>query len=267
MNQFNYPSVSKFKQKSSESSVRVLEIIPIEVKKWVESLPLNQQRNVLSWYHLPESEVSDTQGFFFNNYLADNLVSKMLQDRVPQQIIKQYLKQFYIDKELTDRDLKKYVEQFYIHSAQDLRTQDNFSLESVLQLFSNPEERNNLFNYILGFEVIKMMFQMSWLQHERLYKLQKNQELFIKTYIKPIQHTHRINGIIVPKHEKIFFAKRNYFIKRPKIKEKKLIELIMATFSTDTIANLGFLIIRNFNFLTFDYEYIFSSEPESIFLT
>jgi predicted XRE-type DNA-binding protein len=264
MNKTNYQSASKLEE---NNAVKITEIIPIEVKKWVENLPLNQQRYVLSLYHLIEPEPSETQLNVFKNYVADNLVTKMLQDQVPQQIIKQYLKQFHIDKNLNDLDLKKYIEQFHFHSAQDLRVQPNLSLGSVLQFVYSSETTNNLFNYILGFELIKMMFQMSWLQHERLYKLQKNQDNFIKIYIKPIQYTHRLNGIIVPKYERIFFAKRNYFVKKPKIKEKKLIQLAMATFTTDTVTTLGFLILRNLNFLVFDYEYIFSSEPEPIFLT
>lgn len=244
----------------------ISEIVPIEVKKWVESLPLNQRRYVLSLCHLMCASSEQAQSEFLNNYVADGLVSRMLQDRVPQQIIKKHLKQFHLDKELSDLVLKKCIQQFYVHSAQDLRTQPDLYLESVLRLFRNAEERNNLFNYILGFEILKMIFQMSWLQHERLYRLQKNQESFTKTYIKPIQYTHRINGIIVPKYEHIFFAKRNYYLTKPMIREKKLIELIMATFTTDTVTNLGFLIIRHLNFLVFDYDYIFNSEPESLFL-
>ena len=264
MDESNYQIASKSEQ---DSAISIIEIIPIEVKKWVESLPLSQRRYVLSLCHLMCAVPIETQVEFLNNYVADSLVSQIIEDHVPQQIIKKYLKKFHIDKELSDLELKKYIEQYYIHSAQDLRTQPNFYLESVLRLIYNIEERNNLFNYILGFEIIKMIFKMSWLQHERLYKLQKNQEGFIKTYIKPIQHTHRVNGIIVPRHEKIFFAKRNYFVKKPKIREKKLIELVIATFTTDTVTDLGFLVIRNLNFLAFDYEYIFSSESDSIFLT
>ena len=264
MNKPNYKIVSKFKQ---NKAINITDIIPIEVKKWIESLPLKQRRDVLSMYHLICESPNEIQVQFLNNYVADTLVAKILQDRVPQQIIKRNLKQFHIDKELSDLDLKKYIEQFYIHSAQDLRTQPDFYLKSILRLIYNPEESNNLFNYILGFEIIKMMFKMSWLQHERLYKLQKQQDDFIKTYIKPIQFTHRINGIIVPRQEKIFFAKRSYYVKKPKIRDKKLTELIIATFTTDTVTNLGFSIIRNFNFLVFDYDYIFNSEPESLFLT
>jgi hypothetical protein len=264
MDESNYQIASKSEQ---DSAISIIEIIPIEVKKWVESLPLSQRRYVLSLCHLMCAVPSETQVEFLNNYVADSLVSQIIEDHVPQQIIKKHLKKFHIEKELSDLELKKYIEQYYIHSAQDLRTQPIFYLESVLRLIYNIEERNNLFNYILGFEIIKMIFKMSWLQHERLYKLQKNQEGFIKTYIKPIQHTHRVNGIIVPRHEKIFFAKRNYFVKKPKIREKKLIELVIATFTTDTVTDLGFLVIRNLNFLAFDYEYIFSSESDSIFLT
>lgn len=248
-------------------AINIFEIVPIETKKWLESLPFSQRLYVLSACRLIGADPKEIQVEFLDTYVADDLVSKMLRDQVPQQLIKKHLKQFHIDKEINDLELNNYVQQFYIHSAQDLRMQPNLYLESVLRLVLHSKERNNLFNYILGFEIIKMIFQMSWSQHERLYRLQKNQDSFIKTYIKPIQYTHRINKIIVPRSEKVFFAKRNYYIKKPKIKEKKLVELVIATFTTDTVTNLGFLIIRNLNFLVFDYDYIFNGEPESLFLT
>jgi hypothetical protein len=132
-------------------------------------------------------------------------------------------------------------------------------------LILNTEEQNNVLNYILGFEVLKLMFEMSWLQHERLYQLQKNQEDFIKLYIKPIQLAHQINGIIVPEYRNEFFARRGFFVKRPNIRYKKLIELVMATFSTEVVIDLGFSIIRDPKLLVFDYDYIFQPEPEGIF--
>jgi hypothetical protein len=138
-------------------------------------------------------------------------------------------------------------------------------LESALKLVFSHEERNNVFNYVLGFELLKMMFRMSWLQHERLYRLQKNQEDFITTYIKPIQYAHRLNGIIVPRDEGVFFAKRSYFVQEPNLPEKKLVELVIATFTTDIVSNFGFSVIRHLNALTFDYEYIFQSEQDVIF--
>lgn len=197
---------------------------------------------------------------------TDDWFSQKLLDQIPQKSVEKYLHKFHIDKVLDNIVIRDYMEQFYIHLAQDLRTHMDSHIEVALQLVSNKKERNNIFYYILGFEILKMIFQMSWLQHERLYELQKNQEAFIKNYIKPIQKTHRINGIVVPKNENIFFAKRSYFIKKPKIKDKKLNELVMATFTTDTVKHLGFLIVRHLNFLVFDYEYIFSDEPERLFL-
>jgi hypothetical protein len=156
--------------------------------------------------------------------------------------------------------LNSYIEQFCIHSAQTLQKEPELYLEFVLRLIHSPEERHDLFNYILGYEVIKMMFQMSWLQHERLYQLQKNQERFIRSYIKPIQHAHRINGIVVPKNETVFFAKRDYYIKQPQISEKKLIELVLSTFDHKIVINLGFSISCTLDFLAFDYDYIYGNE-------
>ncbi|HEY9831726.1 MAG TPA: cobyrinic acid a,c-diamide synthase [Stenomitos sp.] len=207
----------------------------------------------------------ESQSKFSIHSKATDLATSNLLGQFPQSIIERYLRKFHINKELNDFVLKDYIEQFYIHLAQDLRTHSDSHYELSLRLVSNQKEKNHVFYYILGFEILKMIFQMSWLQHERLYGLQKNQDSFINNYIKPIQNTHRINGIIVPRHENIFFAKRNYFVKKPCIKEKKLTELVMATFTTDTVKHLGFLMIRHLNFLVFDYAYIFNDEPETLF--
>lgn len=265
MSKLNYKNTSKTVQISTKS---IYDTVPTEVKKWIQDLPLNRGRWVLSLYHrLTLTAPKDTPAESLETYIADILISWMLQDQVPQEMVKRHLKKFHINVELDDLELKNYIQQFYIHSAQNLRGQPNLYLELVLKLFQNKKERNNLFNYILGFEILKMIFQMSWSQHERLYRLQKHQEIFIKTYIKPIQYTHKINGIVVPKYEDIFFAKRSYYVKRPKIKEKRLIELLMATFTTDTVTNLGFLLICNLNCLVFDYDYIFDFEPKSFFIS
>ncbi|HEY9821519.1 MAG TPA: cobyrinic acid a,c-diamide synthase [Candidatus Sericytochromatia bacterium] len=263
MDKPRYNNVSNIEQ---IKDISFLENVPLEVRKWVESLPLNKRRYALFLCYLICTAPTESQAELLDTNIADGLISKMVQDRVLQQLVKKYLKNFHIEKELSDAVLKSYVKQFHVHTAQDLRTQPDLYLEFVLRLTDKTEERNNLFNYILGFEILKMIFQMSWLQHERLYRLQKNQDSFLKTYIKPIQYTHRINGIIVPKHEHIFFAKKNYFVKEPNIKEKKLNELVMATFTKDTVTQLGFIIIHHLNYLVFDYDYIFNPEPEGIFI-
>jgi hypothetical protein len=251
----------------NNQDLKNFEKIPVEVRKWVISIPLTERLHILSilcYLMFPDSK--DTQLQLLDDYAADGLISRIVKDQIPQQLVKKYLNKFKIDKQLNDLVLRSYIKQFYIHSTQDLRTQPYLYLESVLRLFHSIEERNKLFYYILGFEILKMIFQMSWLQQERLYQLQKNQEHFLKTYIKPIQNAHRINKIIVPKDENVFFAKRDFFIKNPKIKKHKLIELVRDTFPVNTVSDLGFLIIHHIDFLVFDYEYIFNSEQDSFFI-
>ncbi len=244
----------------------ILVQLPPAAKKWAENLPWHQRRYVLSLCHLMCAAPPELQAEFLDDYTADGLISRIFQDRDTKQRVTEYLKEFRIETELNETVLRMYIRQFYVHSAQDVRRQPDLYLESALRLVLSTEERNNVFNYILGFELVKMMFQMSWLQHERLSRLQTSQEDFINTYLKPIQHAHRVNGIIVPKHENVFFAKRDYFVQKPEISSKKTVELVMATFTTDVVANFGFSIIRHIKSFRFEYDYIFHPEQESIFL-
>ena len=69
----------------------------------------------------------------------------------------------------------------------------------------------------------------------------------------------------MPKDEGVFFAKRNYFVQLPELTEKKLLELVIATFTTDVATSFGFSIMRHPHALTFDYDYLFNSDSEMIF--
>jgi hypothetical protein len=238
------------------------EKLPVEVKNWAESLPWNQRRYVLSLCYILCASTPDLQADFLDDYTADGLVSKMFEDIDTLHRVKEYLIRFQVKKELNELDLRSYIKQFYIHSAQQTRRETDQYLESALRFVLSTEERNNVFNYILGFEFIKIVFQMSWLQHERLTRLQKNESQFIDTYIKPIQHAHKINGIIIPKDEKIFFARRSYYVHIPNIPYRKLIELVMATFTTEMVSNCGFSISRHAQALRFDCDYIYHPQPE-----
>jgi len=244
------------------NSESILSRLPPEAKKWAESLPWIQRRYVLSLCHLMCAATPEMRAEFLDDYTADGLISKILEDQDTKQKVKQYLHEFHIHTDLSTALLRSYIRQFYIHSAQDMRRQPELYLESALKLVMNTEERNNVFNYILGFELIKMMFSMSWHQHEKLYRLQRNQDEFIHAYIKPIQYTHKINKIIVPKDAHLFFAKRDYYVQKPVISDKKLVELAMATFTTEITTNFGFSIIRHSHSLAFDYDYIFEAEQE-----
>ncbi|MDI9640052.1 cobyrinic acid a,c-diamide synthase [Geitlerinema splendidum] len=244
---------------------RLMDQLPPEVKKWAESLPWTHRRYVLSLCHLLCAAPPEVQAEFLDDYTADGLVYKMIQDHYTKQKVSFYLIKFHIATELTETLLRGYIRQFYIHSAHDVRRQPAHYLESVLRLVINPQEKNNVFNYILGFELLKMMFKMSWLQHERLYKSQINQEAFLHAYIKPIQYAHRLNGVIYPKDENVFFAKRDYYVQQPEVSDTKVRELVISTFPTKFVSEFGFSIIRHPNSLNFDYDYIFSPETDEIF--
>jgi len=240
--------------------------LPPEARRWAESLPWTQRRYMLSLCHLMCAASPEMRAQFLDDYTADGLVSKVLEDRDTKQKVKDYLQVFKIQTNLDTSSLRRYIRQFYVHSAQDMRTQPDLYLESALRLVMSTEERNHVFCYILGFELIKMMFRMSWHQHEKLYRLQRSQEEFIQTYIKPIQHAHRINQIVVPKDENLFFARRDYYVRQPSISEKKLVELAIATFTAEVTTHFGFSIIRHPQALVFDYAYIFETDGDAIFL-
>jgi hypothetical protein len=243
----------------------ILSSLPAEARQWAESLPWLQRRYVLSLCHLMCAASPEMRAEFLDDYTADGIIAKVLEDQDTKQKVRENLKRFGIATDLNPALLRAYIRQFYIHSAQDVRCQPDLYLESALKLVVCSQERNNVFNYILGFELLKMMFQMSWFQHEKLYRLQRNQEEFLQTYIKPIQYAHRINQIIIPKDENLFFARRDYFIQKPQISARKLNELAIATFSTETTTNFGFSIIRHPQSLKFDYDYLFGKEAEAIF--
>ncbi|MDJ1180547.1 cobyrinic acid a,c-diamide synthase [Roseofilum sp. BLCC_M91] len=238
----------------------ILAQLPSEARQWTEGLSWQHRRYVLSLCHLLLSAPSEVQAEFLDEYTADGIVAKLVQDQKTKEKVEHYLQLFQIPTVLDEKRLRLYIRQFYVHSAHDLRCKPQKFLESVLQLVVNPQEKNNVFTYTLGFELLLMMFSMSWLQHERLYLMQINQEVFLNTYIKPIQHTHKINYIITPKDERLFFAKRSFFVQKPQVSEKKARELVMATFNTETVTNLGLAVIRHQNAFVFDRDYIFSEE-------
>lgn len=247
------------------NSDSIFSILPAEAKTWFESLSWHQRRYVLSLCHLLCTASPENRADFLDDYTADGLVARMLEDKATKERVREYLHHFQTATELDEALLRIYIRQFYIHSAQDNYRQPDQYLESALKLVLNSEERNNVFNYILGFELLKLMFRMSWLQHEKLYRLQRNQEEFFNAYIKPIQHAHKVNGIIVPRDKNLFFARRNYFVQEPVILDRKLIQLVMATFTTEAVTTFGFSIIRHANSLVFDHDFIYEQDQEIIF--
>ncbi|MBE9040972.1 cobyrinic acid a,c-diamide synthase [Oscillatoriales cyanobacterium LEGE 11467] len=249
----------------NSKSAGIFDKLPKPTRQWAEKLHWNERRYILSICHILCAATSEQQAEFLDEYTADGLVSRLIEDFDTQQKVSRYLKRFYIPTKLTESLLRRYIRQFYIHCAQDVHKQPDRYLEVAVRLIGNTQESNNAFNYVMGFELLKMLFKMSWYQQEQFYILQKNQEEFIRTYIKPIRDAHRLNGIIVPKDKGKFFAKRDYYVQVPKIKTKKLIELVMATFAAQNVTNFGFAIIRHPNSIRFNYKYVFEIDSEEIF--
>lgn len=243
----------------------IFKVLPDQARKWVESLSWQERRYVLSLCHLLCASSAETQAEFLDDFTADGLVTRMLSDRDTRQRVEYYLRQFRLDTFLDETTLRHYIYQFYLHSAQDTHRQPDRYLESALRLVIDSRERSSVFNYVLGFELVKMMFQMSWSQQERLYQLQRNQEEFLQNYIRPIQRAHRLNHVIIPSPEIGFFSRRSHFIQRPKIKGRRLVEIAMATFTAELVSELGFSIIRHIRSFFFDYDYIYQSEINQAF--
>lgn len=246
-----------FVQKSQEGSV--FNLLPEEVQNWVDHLSWRERRYVLSLCHLLCAAPMESQAEFLDDFTADGLLARMLSDRDTKQQVEYFLGHFHLSTALDQTTLRHYIYQLYLHSAQDSRRQPTQYLESALGLVTDSQRHHHILSYVLGFEVIKMMFSMSWSQHERLYQIQRNQEDFLRTYIHPIQKAHRLNHVINPSSGS-FFSRRSYYIQKPTLTGRRLVELAMATFTAETIVDLGFAIIRHERSFSFDYDYIYQPE-------
>lgn len=212
----------------------------------------------LSCVELPQ------QSQLLRDYTADKTIDRILNAGNLTLIVQYHLSRLQRPIEVITPDLvQNYVRQFYLHALQDARCEASNFLESALKLFVRQDDRNPILCYLLGFEIITMLFGMSWQQHERLYYLQHNQEYFFNHFIKPIQAAHRLNEKIVPRDSDIFFAKRTYFIQRPFLRPQQLKAIAIATFPAEMVLQLGFDVIRHPRSFIFDPSLIFDI-PESI---
>ena len=202
------------------------------------------------------------QSHLLRGYTADNTINRILNACNLKASVEHQLKHLHRPNSSITTDLiQSYVSQFYLHALQDPRSEASNFLKSALQLFVRQDDRNPILCYVLGFEVITLLFGMSWHEHERLYYLQHHPEQFYYRYIKPIQVAHRLNEKIIPRDADIFFAKRTYFIQHPSLRPQQLKAIAIATFPAEAVLKLGFEIIRHPQSFVFDHAAIFD-EPE-----
>ncbi len=205
------------------------------------------------------------QSHLLRGYTADKTIDRIITACNLKTSVEHQLKR--LDRpnpSLTSDRIQAYVSQFYLHALQDSRSEASSFLQSALQLFVCQDDRNPILCYVLGFEIITLLFGMSWQQHERLYYLQHNQEQFYYHYIKPIQVAHRLNEKIIPRDADIFFAKRAYFVQRPELRPQQLKAIAIATFPAEAILKLGFEIIRQPRSFVFDHAAIFDAPEQQV---
>ncbi|MGC1309828.1 MAG: cobyrinic acid a,c-diamide synthase [Phormidesmis sp.] len=246
------------------STIPILSSLPPEARDWLTGLPWKQRRYVLSLCHLVCATPSAQQAEFLDAYTAEGLLSRIVDDGDTRQRVNEHLVRFRSEAAIDDVTVRKYIRQVYVHSVQDARQRPDLYLETALMLMGSAQEHSSVLSYILGFEILKLLFGMSWEQHERLYHLQTDQDEFTREYIRPVQDAHKRHGIVVPKGEKSFFARRDYFIREPKIHPQRMVGLIIEAFTADKIIELGFSVLRHPNAIHYDYDYIYESPEGSL---
>jgi len=238
-------------------TIPIFSNLPDEARDWLTALPWKQRRYVLSLCHLVCATPSAQQAEFLDAYTAEGLLSRIVDDADTQQRVNEHLNRFRSDTEIDSETVRKYIRQVYVHSVQDARQRPDLYLETAVMLMGSAQEHSSVLSYILGFEILKLLFSMSWEQHERLYHLQPNQDEFTREYILPVQETHKRHGIVNPKDRNKFFARREYFVKTPTIHPQRLVGMIIEAFSADKIMELGFSILRHPNAIHYDHDYIY----------
>ncbi len=259
--------MNTFDLNSLNSRVPVLSSLPPEARAWLSDLPWKERRYVLSLCHLVCATPSAQQAEFLDAYTAEGLLSRIVHDADTREQVNEHLARFHSQADIDDITVRSYIRQVYVHSVKDARSRPDLYLETALALMGSAHEHSSVLSYILGFEILKLLFAMSWEQHERLYHLQPNQDDFTREYIRPVQEAHKRHGIVIPKDEKTFFARRDYFIRRPTIHPHRMVSLIIEAFTADKIIELGFAVLRHPNAIHYDHDYIYSdleSLPENL---
>lgn len=239
-----------------ENRLPILSRLPAEANDWLTTLPWEQRRYILSLCHLVCATPSEQQAEFLDAYTAEGLLSQIADDADTRRRVNEHLKRFHCSIELNDDTFRHYIRHVYMHSMSDTDQRPELYLETVLMLIGSTRKRSSVLCYILGFEILKLLFCMSWAQHERLASLQVNQDQFNNTFTVPVQKAQKTEGLVVPRGERDFFARRDYYIQQPTISPERLVELVIRYFSADKIIDIGFMILRHPNAIHFDYNFV-----------
>ncbi|MEM9245119.1 MAG: hypothetical protein AAGA67_05190 [Cyanobacteria bacterium P01_F01_bin.153] len=152
--------------------------------------------------------------------------------------VKNILEPFHIEKAIEDADVREYYYRYYM-------------LTGIIPERPTPDYLNMLLTFIVGVELIQMIFRMSFMEQQRFFELQgkySTQAMLFYRYIKPTR-------------AKLADEKRlnrdpagNHYYRRPKLTTAEALDFIFETFDLEAITYLG-----NFSEkLVFEFNYIYA---------
>ncbi len=157
--------------------------------------------------------------------------------------IKIILSKFGIDKKLNKKDIAEYYYRYYL-------------ITGAIPEKLTAEFLKILVNFVLGIEIAKMIFLMSFVEQQRFFEIQGNystQVILFYRYIRPIRakliKEKVINRDLIG----------HYYYNRPWVGEHEVLDYIFDLFSLEKVVFLGSC-AQNF---TFENDYIYKA-PEHL---
>jgi hypothetical protein len=218
-------------------------VIPYTFLEDFRSKDPSTRRYLLNSMTLFASISPEQQHQILNDLIQSELLNlaeqskKYLQERITAAFNK-----FCIGKILGEKEIAEYCYNYYLSSG---IIPDEMTAESL----------NKLGDFILGLELLKCIFLMSFVEQQRFFELQGNyssQAVLFYRYIRPIR-SKLIKEKVVNRD-----IIGNYYYSRPWVNERELVDYILELFNLESILYLG----QTAKKLTFEKEYIYKShEP------
>lgn len=157
--------------------------------------------------------------------------------------VQENLKRFQIEKELNEDEIREYYYRYYM-------------ITGLIPERLTPDYLNVLLRFIIGVEIIKMMFSMSCMAQQRFFELQgkySTQAMLFYRYIKPIRAKLF--------HEKVLNrdTSGNYYYLSPKLEAYEVMDFIFDIFNLEQILYLGDYADK----LSFESDYIYHGPDDS----
>ena len=154
--------------------------------------------------------------------------------------VKEVLAPFKIAKEMGDEDIREYYYRYYMQTG---RIPERLT----------PEYLNLMLKFIVGVEILRTTFQMSFMEQQRFFEIQgkySTQALLFYRYIKPIR-----NKLMRERVTSRDPSGMHYY-QHPNLDHEDLIGYIFDVFDLETIIQLGEFSEN----LAFEPDYIYSAQ-------